>query len=246
MARQVRQWEFWRAGFWRRPVLVAAASLLPLLGAVWILPQIGAAWTSGQALASGETCATAHAGHCLREEPGLLSGPHHSRGPGSEWWVLPASGERLDTEMEPGRSTELEPYAGEAVTGLVHDEEMLVAIRLPDGEVVRSREVGPDGVLWFAFLGLMALCIGLMGLSYAWGSWRRTGSLFAVEGHGFDDSRVGASLFAAACLAFVPILFGGLPLFVGAPVWVVLAATGLGAGLLLVALRKGRRLRPPA
>ena len=244
MARPVRQWEFWRAGFWKRPVLVAAVSLLPLFAAAWLLPQIGSAWSAGQALSSGETCTAARAEDCLLEVSGVLSGPHYSRGPGSEWWLQPANGGLLDTGMAPPRSTALEPYDGEVVTGLVHDDE-LVAIRLPDGGVVRSREVGLDGVLWFAFLGLMAVCIGLMGLAHAWGSWRRTGSLIAVEGHGFDDSRVGVSLFVAACVAFVPVLFGGLPLFFGAPAWVVLTATGVGAALLLVATLRGRRLRPP-
>ena len=246
MARPVRQWEFWRAGFWKRPVLVAAVSLLPLLAAAWFFPQIGSAWSAGRALSSGETCSAARAGHCLWEVPGVLYGPHYSRGPGSEWWLQPASGGLLDTEMAPPRSRALEPYDGEVVTGLVHDDEALVAIRLPDGEVVRSREVGLDGVLWFALLGLMAVCMGLMGLAHAWGSWRRTGSLVAVEGHGFDhDSRVCVSLFVAACVAFVPVLFGGLPLFFGAPALVVLTATGVGAGLLLYATLRGRRLRPP-
>jgi hypothetical protein len=244
MATEVRQWQFWRAGFWKRPLLVVAVSLLPLLFAPFLLAQAGVAWEAGRALAAGDTCATTPGDHCLYDVAGTLDGPHNTRGPGSEWWVRPANGTVVDGAMEPSASSALEAYAGAQVTGVVHDQEQLVAVRLDDGRLVRAREVGLLGVLWFVVLGGTAASIGLMGIAFAWGSWRRTGSVVAVNGHGFDDSRVCLTLFAGSCIAFLPVLFGGLPLFFGAPAWVVLGAMGVGVLLILVGLVRGRRLRP--
>jgi len=53
------------------------------------------------------------------------------------------------------------------------------------------------------------------------------------------DSKVAQVAFVGACVLFAPLLFAGLPLFFGAPMWVIVGCLGLmvACGVLVLVRR---------
>jgi len=237
----VRQWEFWRKGFWTRPVLMLlyAALLLPL-GLALAGAGVGALG-AGEALDAERFCASDRTEECLERVAGVLDGPHYQRGPGDEWWVRPhAGGEVLDEDVDGRYRDTLEEYAGGTVTGLVHEGD-LVAIDLADGTRVETRAAGVRGALFFAAMSLLCLAGALMVFASGWATGRKLGWLstrLADRG----DSKVARVAFVGGCVLFAPLLFAGLPLWFGAPMWVIVAALALmlACGALVVVRRASR------
>ena len=234
----MRQWEFWRGGFWTRPVLMLfyAVVLVPL-GLVLLGAGVGAV-EAGRALDAGRFCAAGQAEECVERVAGVLDGPHYQRGPGDEWWVRPHNGDEvLDEDVDGTHRDELEPYVGTTVTGLAHEGD-LVAIDLPDGTRVETRAAGLRGAMFFAAMSLLCLSGGLIVFAHGWGTGRRVG-WFSTEGAGLGDSRLAHVTFVAAGVVFAPVLFAGLPLFFGAPMWVIAASlvVMVGCGVLVLVRR---------
>lgn len=237
-SRPVRQWQFWRKGFWQRPALmmVYAVLLLPLaaaLGAHMPVPLQAA-----RALDAGTTCTSRGQDGCIYKEAGTLDGPHYTRGPGDRWWIRPKGSSDVRTfETDPSARSRLAPLDGQAVTALEYDGNV-AAVRLPDGSRVLTRDAGLRGALFYVALALLCLAFGLTAFGYGWGSRRRTGSWFAVNGLGVGDSRVGLVLVGLGCVAFAPVLFGGIQLFFGWPMWSIVWPTVIGCALLAFAVAR--------
>jgi hypothetical protein len=236
--RVLRQWEFWRAGFWQRPILDMLYAAALVVVTIAVAAHIPVPMQAAHALDAGITCHTGRSERCLRSVGGTLDGPHYSRGPGDRWWVHPVK--HRDVLMfgtDPGASHTLFRHDGERVTALDYDGNV-AAVRLANGIEVRTREAGLRGSLFYVMMTLMAMAMALMVFAFGWGSWRRTGSWVAVNGLGRGDSRLALVCFATACIVFIPVLFSVLPLFLGAPLWMIWGATGLGVALLAFSLRR--------
>jgi hypothetical protein len=137
-----RHWHFWRAGFWFRPALVLAYSLIVMVAglalAFGVPAKIGEARTM---LRAGECGAGASEG-CLRSMRARLDGPYYRRGPGDAWDVVPADSveepfEKVRVPTADGRRLE----DGAFVVALVW-RHMVVALRSADGELIETDEYG--------------------------------------------------------------------------------------------------------
>ena len=202
----MRQWEFWRGGFWRRPVLVALLSLALIAFVPVALADISEASAVGDALAAGRLCTRPHdpALPCLDSIPGVLDGPHGSRSPRTEWWLYRDDGRPL-LHFDVGLGSDL--TNGERAIALTYQDERVAEVFVADHSV-RARSVGTRGSALDVGLALIALLVGVRGVAYAWASWRRTGSVVAVEGHGWDNS--GLSRFCKLPLLLVICAVGAV------------------------------------
>lgn len=72
---------------------------------------------------------------------------------------------------------------------LTFQDERVAEVVVAD-HTVRTRKVGATGGALDVLLVLLLLVAGVRGLGYAWASWRRSGSLVAVNGHGWDRSKM--------------------------------------------------------
>jgi hypothetical protein len=237
MAERVRQWEFWRRGFWTRPVLMFLYAVVLVLLALALAGAGVGALRAGKALDADRVCGAGETEDCLERAAGVLDGPHYQRGPGDEWWIRPHSGgEFLDADVDRTHRDELEPYAGATVTGLVHEGD-LVAIDLPAERVV-TRSGGVRGAMFFAAMSLLCLAGALMVFSSGWATGTKLG-WFSTSLADRGDSRLATVAFVTACVLFAPLLFAGLPLFFGAPMWVIVGSLGLmlACGALVVVRR---------
>lgn len=93
---------------------------------------------------------------CLRSVDGFVSGPRHSRGPGSDWRFEPVVGSGIShsatVEVSTANSRRLENAAH--VDGLYWRGSLVAFRDRSDGTVIETLEFGDQGWLMLLFLAL--------------------------------------------------------------------------------------------
>ena len=134
-------WQFWRAGFWTRPVLLAML-LIPAVALVIAAGiQVAGAERRAHAMESAPICGGSIATNCLAPRVGVLVS-FYAKGPG-EYYAIDTGGRPHDNAMvDTSTSARLDHYLGtREVIGLTWDRH-LVAFLLPDGQVRTSLGFG--------------------------------------------------------------------------------------------------------
>jgi hypothetical protein len=181
---------------------------------------------------------------CLERIPVTLSGPWHTRGPGSSWHLLAERDGRLGFYTE----ADLTTAGSRRLSDDTWVEALLwegtpVAIDLPSGSRVETDDWGHSGWLMMLFLGMFAASGLPMLLEAARLKRGTTNSWWSVRGEQVALMAM-TPLMRSACLLGVPSMLGLIPLALGLHLrWVVLIAV-LGFGLVIYAIvRSGRAAR---
>ncbi|ADB31402.1 hypothetical protein Kfla_2326 [Kribbella flavida DSM 17836] len=230
-----RWWQFWRRAFWTRPGLVVLYALLVGALGLLILATVPGALADARGMTSAGECprsavrpeaAVAAPQGCLERVPVVLSGPHYSRGPGSEWWLEVGGRVYADVDLSTADSRRLAD--GDQAEALFW-EGAPVLIEPEPGERVETESWGHSGWLLWLYVGLFALSglplllqSAVLKRSTARGWWSVDGDEVGLIPGMTPLNAVGALLGAPAMLGFLPLAFGGSVLWS-----VVLAAAGL-------------------
>ncbi|MEH0844743.1 hypothetical protein V6U81_20370 [Micromonospora sp. CPCC 205711] len=172
---------------------------------------------------------------CLERIPVTLSGPWHSRGPGSNWHLMVEQ----DAEFVFFAETVVPTSGSRKLSGDAEAEALLwegtpVAIELPGGGRVETEAWGHRGWLQTLFLGMFAASGLPMLVEAARLKRRTTDGWWSVRGEkvGF---MILSPLMGIACLLAVPSMLGLMPLMLGLrPEWVAVVAL-LSLGLVAYA-----------
>jgi hypothetical protein len=255
--RDPRWWQFWRRAFWTRPAFL----LVPALVGALAIPAL--AYDEYLSLRAD---ARLDRGCCLEEVTGVLDDDYDRRDFGQDFTVVvddgTEHGRHLDIDVTFRASLRLDDFEGREVTAYLADDVVgqarVVAVRTPDGELVRAWGSGGRGVLLtLSYVGFgLAFGAGMLGFAVrkaaalrqaghartAWGTW------WAVGDVRFDPVQL---VPAALILNSSAILIG---LAFGVPWWLLFGMPLLAAVALLVRARRsggGRHARqsrpgPPA
>ncbi|WP_446217950.1 hypothetical protein [Micromonospora sp. IBHARD004] len=243
-----RGWQFWRRAFWTRPALLVLYGLLAGVVGLLALADVPDGIRDAVAMRRAVECPAWTVRvepdvdppkGCLERIPVTLSGPWHSRGPGSDWHLMVEQ----DGEFVFFAETDV-PSSGSRKLGDDEEAEALlwegspVAIELPAGDRVETEAWGHRGWLQTLFLGMFAVS-GLLMLFEAARLKRRTANgCWSVRGE-----KVGlmvlSPLMGTACLLAVPSMLGLVPLMLGLRLqWVAVVAL-LSLGLAVFAVIRG-------
>jgi hypothetical protein len=250
MARKaVRGWQFWRRAFWTRPILLAVYALLLGTGGLLTLLTVPSEIDDALGMMQAADCPpaavrpqpeTAAPQGCLERVPVMLSGPHYSRGPGSEWWMYVNGRSELYADVDVPTAGSRRLSGDTTADGLFWEGEP-VAIEQPRGRRIETDNWGHPSWLLRLFLGMFVLSGSLMLLLAARLKRRTASGWWSVDGEQVGFFFGMTPLMAVACLLAAPALLGFLPLVLGAgTAWAVaLALTGLALAIFAIVKQFG-------
>lgn len=228
--RPPKHWHFWRAGFWTRPGLIVAYSVLAGLVGLVLVASVPGNVADARAMLDAPECTDPDQAGCLRRIRAETEGPFFRRGPGSEWHFSDVeSGRPLgEADLSTLDSRKLED--GDPVDVLFW-KRTIVLVETDEGDRIETEAYGHGA--WIVPLGLGLFAIGgaVVGVQAARvkragaSSWWATSS--ETSGAFLPPSRV---TFAAAV-----VMFGG----VSAPLAMAFGLAALSAAILGIGVTAG-------
>ncbi|MFC4020960.1 hypothetical protein ACFOW4_23850 [Micromonospora sp. GCM10011542] len=240
-----RGWQFWRPAFWTRPALLVLYGVLAGVLGLWALADVPDGIRDAVSMRRAAECPAWMARvepdldppkGCLERIPVTVSGPWHSRGPGSTWHLMVEQDEEFVLFAE----THVPTVGSRRLTDGAQAEALLwegtpVAIELPAGGRVDTGAGGHRGWLQALFLGVFGVAVVPMLFEAARLKLRTTDGWWSVRG-GKVGPTVWNPLMGVACLLASPSALATVPLMLGLSLrWVAgVALVGLGLAVYVV------------